>query len=108
MKKLSKNELSLLKTILVETRRIVKSKKELFICVAIEGLGRKYGRKPTKYLITWIRSMLGDWRTLDGWLSVHRGESYVRGDTVMFRIQWINWMIKQLDDELVGRQGFPA
>jgi hypothetical protein len=108
MKPLSELEIGLLKTILKDARKSIKSEQDFFVCVAIESQQHKHGHKATKYLRKWVTQMLDGHGTLEGWLLNHRSHFPYLRNSKAHRVQWINWMIAQLDAELVGRQGSAA
>lgn len=108
MKHLSEIEIALLKTILKDARKSIKDGQDFFVCVALEMLAYKHGQRATKYLRTWVTQMLQGHGTLEGWLVHNRGIESLYSDTSKYRVQWLTWMIKELDKELVGRQGSPA
>ena len=93
--------------ILKEARGLIASGKWQFICFAIRDCDnyeflRASCSKNCKELREWIQAMLGGrrWETLGNWIAQNHYEIYEQmtpEDLQEARLQWIDWMINELD-----------
>lgn len=90
--------------ILKEARRLIKTRAEDFVCVAIRMSHVEAPPEDYHQLRKWIRSMLEGHYVLDDWV-----EENVPGATEVYlwkeklrvtRLAWIDWMIQQLEEKL--------
>lgn len=89
------------KEILLEARRIIESKSEDLICLAIED--SRYGTRKQKTLLrAWIMKMLGGYISYRQWLdhkhpTIFASEYAKDRRLTQQRLAWLDWMIENCD-----------
>jgi len=82
--------------------------RENYICHAIDASEKNGTLSAARYLRRWIDSMLGrQYFSYGSWLLAHHPEIYVAAlrrsdgnkDLAAGRLQWIDWMISELERE---------
>lgn len=105
MKKLDIFSLIACRDVLLDAKRRIQLGYNNHICSAILNSDAKSANKRTKeYLMEWVRTMLTPTSTYLMWLACNH-PSYLKefnsfADVNPGRLQWLDWMINQLETEI--------
>lgn len=107
MRKLDILSLIACRDVLLDAKRRIQLGYNIHICSAITRSRAKCANNKTKsYLVDWISTMLGSCGTYMEWLYQNHPET-LKGieyfhDVNPGRLQWLDWMIGQLETEIEG------
>lgn len=88
--------------LLIQARKLIKSGKESFICVALLHIQTTHNSKHSLYLRKWIRHQLNEHTFLNTWVQQKIGpQKYWKNPHRInkmrnTRLAWIDWMISEL------------